>query len=57
MNVNSAGADLPEVYAVSVQKKTLDQEKQQGAQAVKLIESSDPGARPLPPDATFSTKA
>ena len=58
MSVPAVSGDLSEVYAVSVQKKALDQQKVQGEQAVKLVESARPEeAPPLPPDATFSTRA
>jgi hypothetical protein len=58
MSVPAVSGDLSEVYAVSVQKKTLDQQKVEGEQAVKLVESARPEEpAPLPPDATFSTRA
>lgn len=39
-------------------KRSLDQQRLQGAQAVQLIEAAMPSApAPLPPDATISIRA
>jgi hypothetical protein len=60
MNVPATGADLPDAYVTSVQKKSTDQQRIEGEQAQRLIESTKPEReaepRPLPPDATFSTR-
>jgi hypothetical protein len=57
MNVPATSPDLPEPYASSVQKKTIDQQRIEGEQATRLIESAEQEPKPLPPDATYSVRA
>jgi hypothetical protein len=60
MNVPATSPDLPDAYATAVTKKTTDQQRIEGEQAQRLIESSkpvrDPEPQPLPPDATYSRR-
>lgn len=60
MSTNAVGASAAAQYAVSVEKKALDQSKVEAANAAKLIESASPKApepKPLPDQATFSSYA
>jgi hypothetical protein len=42
MSVSAINPDVPTQYALRVEKLAQDQQKQEGAQAVNLIEQSSP---------------
>jgi hypothetical protein len=57
MDIKNVGSDLPLEFAVSLQKKALDQQQLRGMQAVELIDSAGPQKRTPPPGATISVVA
>lgn len=57
-SVGNPTSDVSQAAATAVTVKNHDQKKVEGANNVRLIESAAaPEAKPLPPDATFSTYA
>jgi hypothetical protein len=59
MSTNGISSYLTVVYEVAVERKTLDQQKQAGEQAVALIDAASqlPQQQPPPPGSTISVKA
>jgi hypothetical protein len=60
MEPTSAAAGPTEVsiqIQVALARRMKDQQRFEGAQAVRLIEGATPSQRPLPPDATISIRA
>lgn len=57
MNISGTGVDPSNPYAVAVQKIAQDQEKQDGRQAVDLIEGASPPVGPNGEGAHVNTYA
>ena len=57
MEISGAGRDVALEYAVSMERKSLDHQKIQGAQMLKLIEAGGPQQLPPGPDSTIRVAA
>jgi len=56
----SSATDIGAVYEAAMARRTTDQQRVEGREAVRLIEASTAAVAPqrsLPPDATFSVRA
>lgn len=53
----AAAGNMVAEFAVAVDRKLLDQQKQDGQSALRLIESAGPYKRPPGPDSTISVVA
>jgi hypothetical protein len=56
MEIGSVGSGVEAQAAVAVQRKALDNQRQIGAMALRLIESARTATQ-LPPDSTISVHA
>jgi hypothetical protein len=55
---SSSATDPSALYQATMARRSTDQQRLEGAEAVRLIESATPPApRPLPSDATISIHA
>jgi hypothetical protein len=57
MEISGGGRDVALEYSISMERKSLDHQKVQGAQALRLIESSGPVKLPPGPNSTISVRA
>jgi hypothetical protein len=58
MEISGGGRDVALEYSISMERKTQDHQKVQGAQMIRLIESSGgPVKLPPGPNSTISVRA
>lgn len=57
MEISGVGRDVALEYSVSMEKKSQDHVKAQGAQMLRLIEASGPQKMAPGPDSTISVRA